>query len=204
MQNMQCVKECNQIGNGVFYYQHSDNVCNTTPCSVSEETYVFETASHVCVESCLFTKPTELSLQNGADESKLVQYTRCYDACETNYYKNVTYFLYGRPFEVVVCVNCSTLEDTMHGYLGANGCVDTCPEQHPYKKYKSSTETGVMQCTERCSEEPTNNLYFDTFVCAPKCPKYKFYNETAHGYKCVNVCPDETPFVQDDVCVKGC
>lgn len=69
MQDMQCVKQCLQGGNGVVYYQHSDDVCNTTACSVSEELSVFETADHVCVESCRFTLPVTLIMSDGENES---------------------------------------------------------------------------------------------------------------------------------------
>lgn len=132
-----------------------------------------------------------------------MQYTRCYDTCETGYYENVTYFLHGRPFDVTVCVNCSALNDTLHEYQKAFGCAETCPEQRPYKTY-GKTGSGIMQCVERCGDTVDTNLYLDTFVCAKVCMQYKFYNETAHGYKCVNVCPEEAPFVQNNICVKGC
>lgn len=198
------MSKCQQGKDDVFYYQHSDDVCNTTACSVSEERFVFETADHVCVDSCLFTKPVVFPLKDTENESELVRYTRCYDTCETKYYENVTYFLHGRPFEVIVCVTCSALEDTLHEYKGAIGCVSTCPEQRPYKKRSEDSASGVTQCVERCGATAATTFYLDTFVCMDNCTQYRLYNETAHGYKCVNVCPEEAPFVQNRVCVKGC
>ena len=223
-ENKYCVKNCNEYGlyNVISQNQCADNckkikqnlyesICLTS--CISEAPYIYEgEEENICTRNCskyglLLDVENAKCVSNCKGLGRIRYEDRCVQSCPFNVkYKYSTIEedycvkrcdLYGQKNSGLFCIEQSCKSN---GLFFMNGICVNCLEGYSFKVIGDNEDFCTLNCGEYglVPDFKTSKCISDSM----SCPSGKYKNFLTH--ECVNKCPDELPFIIDNICIKKC
>ena len=223
-ENKHCIKNCNdyRLYNVISQKQCTDNckrisqylydgICLTT--CISEAPYIYEGGDeNICTKNCskyglLLDIDSAKCVSNCKTIGKIRYEDRCVSSCPFNV--KFKYSTSEEDYCVKSCdlyglknsgLSCTEQSCKSQGKYFMNGICVNCLEGYSFKVIRDNEDFCTLNCGEYglVPDFKTSKCIDSVMTCSSG--QFKNYLTNA----CVNKCPDELPFIEDNICIKKC